>query len=191
MNVRISTVTLALLTCMVAFVCSVGEAQIADPNRSARDYAASVPLSSKTVILDLNNRLTSLAGLDVFLRDSYRGPPIAITAECFDRRETPSLAVDAATYGTNAHLLNLTRRAEDGCSSYQVVAATSEERSASGGGPRPAAEGIAISVHYGRLSPGDGQLGRTLTTFWVKLLERPDICWKRSHVIRLIAIDTL
>jgi hypothetical protein len=34
-------------------------------------------------------------------------------------------------------------------------------------------------------------LDRTLTTFWVKLLERPDICWKRSHVIRLIAIDTL
>ena len=36
-----------------------------------------------------------------------------------------------------------------------------------------------------------GRIDRTLTTFWVKLLERPDICCKRSHVISLIAIDTL
>src|SRR5262245_26802206 len=122
------------------------------------------PLISKVGVLDAKTRHVILAGLDVFLRDDYRGPlPILVEAECFGRPATPSLAIDVNVYGADARLLNLTSWPEHGCSSYQInvaeVSGQTVVQGAAGIGAAPPAAvitGIAISVHYFGPRSADG-----------------------------------
>jgi RHS repeat-associated protein len=127
------------------------------------DRTANPPLASETAEFDANRRRASLAGLDVFLSEDYRGPlPVAVTANCFGQQETPALAVDATTYGANARLLNVTKRSERGCNSYEVTIVAQNAGPAGAvapvAGPAPVPDGIAISVPYMPLRSPDGRL---------------------------------
>lgn len=113
-------------------------------------------------LLDVGDRRTSLAGLDIFLPDDYIGPfPVVVRASCLGRPETPSLAIDAATYGADARLLNLTQQPELGCSSYRVSVVPLRVAQVGGGviaaGPAAIPEGIAVGVHYSGPIPADAQ----------------------------------
>jgi hypothetical protein len=123
------------------------------PTRQQQDHPAGPSLASQTGILDAVNRGASLAGLNVFLREDYRGPlPVAVTADCFGQPKTPPLAVDDTIYGANARLLNVTKRSEHGCSSYEVTIVAQNAGSAA------VPDGIAISVPYTPLRSPDGRL---------------------------------
>jgi hypothetical protein len=124
---------------------------------------ASPHVVEKVAILHPGDRRTSFAGLDIFLPDNQFEPStVLVRATCYGQQATPSLAVDAATYGANARLLNLTRRREHGCSSYQVSAVPLQLAQA-GGSVLPAANnevppGIGVSVHYSGPVPADAQV---------------------------------
>jgi RHS repeat-associated protein len=127
------------------------------------DDSESARLVDKIAVLEARVRRASFAGLDVFLHDDYLGPsPVLVRVTCYGQQATPSLAVDAATYGANARLLNLTRRPEHGCSSYQVSAVPLQLAQA-GGSVLPAGNnevptGIGVSVHYSGPVPADAQV---------------------------------
>ncbi|MBY5881157.1 hypothetical protein HFN46_18680 [Rhizobium leguminosarum] len=82
--------------------------------------AASSPIQSSVVLTEKKQRAL-ISGLEVFLRETGRSP-VAVTVECLDERQTPVLMIDPDLYGENAHLINLTKRPENSCSSYQISA---------------------------------------------------------------------
>jgi hypothetical protein len=82
---------------------------------------ASSPIQSSVVLTEKEQR-ASISGLEVFLREKARSP-VAVTVECLGERETPALMIDPDLYGENAHLINVTKRPEHSCSSYQISVA--------------------------------------------------------------------
>ncbi|WP_157788340.1 RHS repeat-associated core domain-containing protein [Bradyrhizobium japonicum] len=135
------------------------EAQSVPDSRFEQTHPALASSLTHTLIaLDAQNRRASFAGLNVFLRDDYHGPfPVLVQADCFGPPATPPLAIDAATYGANARLLNLTRQPEHGCGSYQIASVS--EPMKVGAITTTKDTGIAVSVHYSGLPKADGQLG--------------------------------
>jgi hypothetical protein len=116
------------------------------------DIGASTPLLSERLQLDKQHRRASLAGLEAFLRDDYRGPmPVSVLVECFGHSGTPSLAIDSARYGPEAFLLNVTKLPEHKCSSYQVAIASETAAAADTETVEGMTESIAVSVHYSGL----------------------------------------
>jgi hypothetical protein len=115
------------------------------------------PLASKIAKLDALNPSFSFAGVEVFLRDDYRGrAPITILVDCYGEPDTPSLAIDATSYGPNARLLNLTLRPEHACSSYMVAQVNDTPASVTPDNAQTTA--IAVSVHHSGLRPTKGEL---------------------------------
>jgi RHS repeat-associated protein len=103
-------------------------------------------------VLDAANRRATHFGLEVLLPADYLGPlPVLVQVGCLSGSETPRLAVDAATYGPNARLLNRTVGLQGGCNAYQVAATGLQSPLV---GPvsilskASAAKGIAIGVHH-------------------------------------------
>lgn len=85
-----------------------------------RQGAASSSIQS-SIVLTEKKRKASISGLEVFLREPGSNP-VAVTVGCLSERQTPALMIDPDLYGENAYLINLTKRPEQPCSSYQVSA---------------------------------------------------------------------
>lgn len=157
---KVSAAALAAgLVLLPAVHVLLARAQVASGAQTHSNKPSSPPSIFTTAILDASNLRATLAGLSVFLLDDYHGRlPVAVRVDCDGQSETPPLAIDAAAYGANARLLNLTRLPEHGCSSYEVTTTTLVAQIASEGGPVGAdvvPDGIGISVHYSGLRSAD------------------------------------
>ncbi|RWO75688.1 MAG: hypothetical protein EOS18_28965 [Mesorhizobium sp.] len=102
----------------------------------------------------------SIGGIEVRLRDPAKASgPVAVTVECVSDLQTPSLMIDPAIYGTNAQLINLTKRPEHSCSSYQISAATlaGVDYRQTSNILKPAS--IGVSIHTADLATDAGLVG--------------------------------
>src|SRR4051794_39021485 len=117
-------VSAALAPLFVLLVGVIYAQTTADDRQAATGNVANAGQIPTTGVLDARHRNLSLGSLDVFLPDDYSGSlPIAVVAKCVSASETPSLAIDAATFGASAQLLNITLRSDASCSSYEVSTA--------------------------------------------------------------------
>lgn len=110
--------------------------------------------ASQIFSLDEKNRRVSFAGLDVVLLDRYAGPlPVIVRADCLAQNETPPLAIDPATFGAAARLLNLTRLPDNQCVAYQVVAQAAGGSASTAARASNESPGIAVIVHHSSPPP--------------------------------------
>jgi RHS repeat-associated protein len=152
----------ALILLQTAFSVSPAQSQSAANPMTAHPELA-LSLAHTTFVLDDQSRRASFSGLNVFLPDDYRGPlPVLVQVDCFGPPQTPPLAIDAAAYGANSRLLNLTRRSEHGCSSYQIATAAAVQPTSlvvtNSSKDASSTAGIAVSVHHSGLPAANGQI---------------------------------
>lgn len=121
------------------------------------------PIATESALLTAEAQKALLFGVEVSINEAYRGPlPLRVQVDCFGKAATPSLAVDAATYGQSAKLLNLTNPIDKGCNSYRV-AVNDASSGIAGAGPAPVSnppDGIAVGVHHWKPEPADVRFSR-------------------------------
>ena len=151
--------TIRVLASVLLLIGIAGPGFPAKLGTGKQSTSSTQSLASATITLDAQTPRASFAGLDLFLPDGYHGPlPVIIQAHCLRRPDTPALEIDAATFGANAKLLNLTPLPQHNCVSYQVAAqAAPAKGSSAADGSNVAHTDIGVSVHHSAPPQAEGQ----------------------------------